>query len=121
MQASLPSLVRMVAVEDVGQGSEALRILGIRWLPTGAATRSVNSDGDLKTANEEKGDRTVAGDGESEGDEPQDSMEAEEGDFVNMEVAFAYRPATGRGIKSKANEAHLYLAFYLPGNIKLRK
>lgn len=121
MQASLPSMVRMVAVEDLGQGSEALRLLGVRWLPTGAAARSVNSDGQLKTADEEKGDRAVPDDGESGGDSPQDTMEAEEGDFVNMEVAFAYRPATGHGIKSKANHAHLYLAFYLPGNIKLRE
>lgn len=119
MQASLPSMVRMVAVEDLGQGSEALRLLGVRWLPTGAAARSVNSDGQLKSASEEKGDRTVTDDGESGGDAPADQMEAEEGDFVNMEVAFAYRPATGHGIKSKANHAHLYLAFYLPGNIKL--
>ncbi|KZM21589.1 hypothetical protein ST47_g7210 [Ascochyta rabiei] len=119
MQASLPSMVRMVAVKDLGQGSEAIRILGIRWLPTGAAARSVNAEGKLKTAAEEKGDRTVADNGESENDEPQDSMEAEEGDFVNMEIAFAYRPATGHGIKSRANQAHLYLAFYLPGKILL--
>ncbi|KAJ4411040.1 hypothetical protein N0V91_001413 [Didymella pomorum] len=119
MQASLPSMVRMVAVEDLGQGSEAIRLLGVRWLPTGAAARSVNADGKLKTADEEKGDRTVADDGESGGDEPSDSMEAEEGDFVNMEIAFAYRPKGGHGIKSRANHAHLYLAFYLPGKIKL--
>jgi hypothetical protein len=48
-------------------------------------------------------------------------MNAEEGDFINLEVGFAYRPATGRGIKSRANHAHLYLAFYLPGKVKLRK
>ncbi|KAJ8115661.1 hypothetical protein OPT61_g2738 [Boeremia exigua] len=119
MQASLPSMVRMVAVEDLGQGSEALRLLGVRWLPTGAAARSVDADGNLKTANEEKGDRTVVDDGEGGGGTPQDSMEAEEGDFVNMEIAFAYRPASGHGIRSRANHAHLYLAFYLPGNIKL--
>lgn len=35
MQASLPKFVRMIAVEDLGQGSEAVRILGVRWLPTG--------------------------------------------------------------------------------------
>jgi hypothetical protein len=121
MQASLPSMVRMVAVEDLGQGSEAFRILGVRWLPTGAAARSVDANGKLKTADEEKGDRTVADNGESGDEKPSDSMEAEEGDFVNMEIAFAYRPPTGRGIKSKANHAHLYLAFYLPGKIKLRK
>ncbi|KAL5122024.1 hypothetical protein ACEQ8H_000240 [Pleosporales sp. CAS-2024a] len=120
MQASLPSMVRMVAVEDIGQGSEALRILGVRWLPNGAAARSINSDGKLKSAKEEKDDRTVQDDGEGqEQKQQQDSMEAEEGDFVNLEVAFAYRPSTGRGIKSRAKHAHLYLAFYLPGKVKL--
>lgn len=120
MQASLPSMVRMVAVEDIGQGSEALRILGVRWLPTGAAARSVNADGKLKSSSEEKGDRRVQDDGEGqEEDQQQDTMEAEEGDFVNVEIAFAYRPSTGRGIKSRAKHAHLYLAFYLPMNVKI--
>ncbi|KAH7391839.1 meiotically up-regulated gene 190 protein [Pyrenochaeta sp. MPI-SDFR-AT-0127] len=120
MQASLPSMVRMVAVEDLGQGSEALRLLGVRWLPTGAAARSVSSDGQLKSASEEKGDRKVQDDGEGQSEAPEhDTMEAEEGDFVNVEVAFAYRPSTGKGIKSRAKHAHLYLAFYLPGKVKL--
>jgi hypothetical protein len=122
MQASLPSMVRMVAVEDLGQGSEALRILGIRWLPTGAAARSVGSDGNLKSSDEEKDDRTVPDDGEGQNEQPgQDTMEAEDGDFVNLEVAFAYRPSTGKGVKARAKHAHLLLAFYLPGNVKLRK
>lgn len=43
-------------------------------------------------------------------------MEAEQGDFVNMELAFAYRArSSGKSIKSKAKNAHLYLKFYLPG------
>lgn len=121
MQASLPSMVRIVAVEDLGQGSEALRILGVRWLPTGAAARSVASDGNLKSSGEEKGDRTVLDDGEAQDGQQQDTMEAEDGDFVNVEVAFAYRPSTGKGVKSRAKHAHLLLAFYLPGNIKLRE
>jgi hypothetical protein len=122
MQASLPSMVRMIAVEDIGQGSEAIRILGVRWLPTGAAARSVSAEGKLKSPNEEKDDRTVQDNGEGQEKlQRADTMEAEEGDFVNMEIAFAYRPSTGRGIKSRAKHAHLYLAFYLPGKIKLRK
>ncbi|KAF1832896.1 meiotically up-regulated gene 190 protein [Decorospora gaudefroyi] len=120
MQASLPSMVRMVAVEDLGQGSEAIRFLGVRWLPTGAAARSVGSDGNLKSSDEEKGDRTVQDDGEGQNDQPaQDDMKAEDGDFVNVEVAFAYRPSTGKGIRSRAKNAHLLLAFYLPGKVKL--
>lgn len=136
MQASLPKMVRMVSVEDVGQGSEALRILGVRWLPTGAAARSVDEDGKLKSKGNEKSDRTVPGEGELDqkskegagGEEEQgdenvaQGMEAEEGDFVNVEIAFAYRPSTGaKRLKERAKSAHLYLAFYLPSNVKLRK
>lgn len=136
MQASLPKMVRMVSVDDIGQGSESFRILGVRWLPTGAAARSVNEDGKLsKKSNNDKAtsDRTVPGEGnvddnaegKDEDDDGQDDgvaegMEAEEGDFVNMEIAFAYRPSTGRKrMKDRAKKAHFYMAFYLPSNIKL--
>lgn len=146
MQASLPGLVQMVSVDDLGQGSESLRILGIKWLPTGAAARSVSSDGRLKSADQSKheSDRKVPGEGDvqdtddknkdeskDDKDEQQEKsddgaekeiaegMEAEEGDFINLEVAFAYR---ARSQKSTFNERqkdmHLYLAFYLPGGIK---
>ncbi|KAF2433433.1 hypothetical protein EJ08DRAFT_731760 [Tothia fuscella] len=149
MQASLPKLVRMISVEDIGQGSEALRILGIRWLPTGAATKSVDSDGKLKKNKKndpQNSDRSVPGQGEiqdaskeNKKDDPSTSdkndekreqeeesdeniaegMEAEEGDFVNMEVAFSYRARPqGKGMRTRAKNAHLYLAFYLPGGIK---
>ncbi|CAI6341422.1 unnamed protein product [Periconia digitata] len=127
MQASLPKMVRMVSVDDLGQGSESLRILGVRWLPTGAAARSVDEDGKLKNADAKTGDRTVSNGGDvgDDNDEDEDQnmaqgMEGEEGDFVNVEVAFAYRPSTGRkGMKERAKNAHLYLAFYMPSNIKL--
>lgn len=138
MQASLPKVVRMVSVDDIGQGSEAFRILGVRWLPTGAAGQSVDSEGNLKPAKDN--DRTVQGQGQVDNAESQDQgsseqsgengekdqdtmeiregMEAEEGDFVNMELAFAYRArSSGKSIKSKAKNAHLYLKFYLPGDI----
>jgi Ca2+-dependent lipid-binding protein len=42
MQASLPKVIRMVSVDDLGQGSESIRILGIRSLPTGGAGQSVD-------------------------------------------------------------------------------
>jgi hypothetical protein len=153
MQASLPRVVRMVSVDDIGQGSEAIRLLGIRWLPHGAATQSVDDQGHLKKEQNDakSSDRTVPGEGQiepSEQDQEGDSngpkgnveskekrkedeqdnenvaegMEAEEGDFVNLEIAFAYRArADGKGLRNKAKNAHLYLAFYLPANIKLRK
>jgi hypothetical protein len=146
MQASLPKVIRMVSIDDLGQGSEAVRILGIRWLPTGAADQSVDEEGNLKKASDkEANDRGAPGQGEEEDvenkakekDDPEatnkkqknkqqeqeqqairEGMEAEQGDFVNMELAFAYRArSSGKSIKSKARNAHLYLKFYLPGGI----
>ncbi|KAF2740363.1 hypothetical protein EJ04DRAFT_197132 [Polyplosphaeria fusca] len=132
MQASLPKMVRMVSVDDIGQGSEALRLLGVRWLPTGAAARSVGENGQLKSNKKEKNDRSVPGESEVKDDKGDDNdgdgapdniaegMEAEEGDFVNVEVGFAYRPSSGRkGMKERAKNAHLYLAFYMPANVKI--
>lgn len=148
MQASLPKIVRMVSVDDVGQGSESIRILGINWLPTGAASQSVDEAGNLKKPDKKaQSDRVAPGEGqqdpavddsgtsnpdEEKSDEKSEEekqkeqseqairagMEAEEGDFVNMELAFAYRARTsGKSIKSKAKNAHLYLKFYLPGGL----
>lgn len=148
MQASLPKLVRMVSVEDLGQGNEAIHILGVRWLPTGAAAKTVSKDGNIKS-DKDQSDRKVPGQGEvddetkpddkasSEKDEQSkadeqkkegedeniaEGMEAEEGDFVNVEVGFSYRASSsGKGIKEKSKNAHLFLAFYLPGGIRFRK
>ena len=147
MQASLPKVIRMVSVDDLGQGSESIRILGIRSLPTGAASQSVDDKGNLKAANnKDANDRTAPGEGEEEDDENKvkddddsvdskkkeeqnkqkeqeqqamrEGMEAEQGDFVNIELAFAYRArSSGKSLKSKAKNAHLYLKFYLPGGI----
>ena len=146
MQASLPKMVRMISVEDLGQGSEAIRILGIRWLPRGAAAKDVSVDGKIKDGNKKgETDRKVPGEGEvedgnesgeedgeqsNEDDEQQEGdneniaegLEAEEGDFVNVEVAFSYRASSsGKRLKEKAKNAHLFLAFYLPGKIRFRE
>jgi C2 domain len=140
MQASLPKFVRMISVDDLGQGSEAVRILGMRWLPTGAAARSVDAVGNLKSINETD-DRKASGrekiqndaersstqncEGKNKADTQEEEdiaagMEAEQGDFVNMEIAFAYRArSTGKSLRTKSKNAHLYLKFYLPGSIAL--
>ncbi len=141
MQASLPKMVQMVSVNDIGQGSESIRILGIRWLPTGAASRSVGEDGTLHGSSDDvSNDRKVSGKGEVQdggGDQQSgqdgqieqgedgaqqqvaEGLEAEEGDFINMEVSFAYRARAGkRSIKDRAKDMHLYMAFYLPANVK---
>lgn len=152
MQASLPKLVRMVSVDDIGQGSEALRLLGVKWLPHGAAAQAVTESGKIekrKSGSVQTSDRSVPGEGQvsreqelNEANEPKGSekarrqrredeeeneavaegLEAEEGDFVNMELAFAYRARVeGKRLRDRAKNAHLYLAFYMPGNLKLRK
>lgn len=151
MQASLPRMVRMVCVEDLGQGSESIRILGVKWLPRGAAGKSVSSDGDYRSGNEndstkqnqvtkqksEQGreaDEDVSKDAynrntnddnekeKNENDQEAEGLEAEDGEFVNLELAFAYRASeTARKVKDRERNAHLYMAFYLPGGIKFRK
>lgn len=143
MQASLPKAIKMVSVDDMGQGSESIRILGVRWLPTGAASQSVGSDGQVRKGGESsKSDRTdpqQSQDALSDGlsnDKPEapdnenpkqqeqeevamhEGMEAEEGDFINLELALAYRSRTaGKSFKAKTKNAHLFLKFYLPGGI----
>ncbi|TKA27721.1 hypothetical protein B0A50_04822 [Salinomyces thailandicus] len=145
MQASLPSFVQMVSVDDIGQGSENLRILGVRWLPTGAASRAIGEDGNLKSKEDSKqsskdsttsdGGDVNGGDdvngpqkeegGNGDGDdgaqkEMTQGMEAEEGDFINLEVAMAYRSRSRTSdFKDRSKDMHLYLAFYILGSIKV--
>lgn len=131
----------MVSVDDMGQGNESIRILGIRWLPTGNASQSVDSEGHVQKPKEgTHTDRTDPSGGQeqdsdqSDNEDNQDSeegkqeaqdksairegMEAEEGDFINLELALAYRSrSSGKSMKAKAKNAHLYLKFYLPGGI----
>ena len=123
MQASLPKLVRMVSVDDIGQGSEPLRILGVRWLPAGAATESITQDGDLtdkqRTDEGKGGEKNDGEEDGNQGNEVQEGMEAEDGEFINLEVAFAYRSRSSSDtMKGRSKDMHLFLAFYLPGNIK---
>ncbi|KAI0439904.1 hypothetical protein F4803DRAFT_567987 [Xylaria telfairii] len=146
MQASLPKTIKMVSVDDMGQGSESVRILGVKWLPTGAASQSVGSNGQLHKENKSfQNDRTDPGqsqDADSEGgpngkvkrssnnESPaqqegeevalREGMEAEEGDFINLELALAYRSRTSsKYLKTKAKNAHLLLKFYLPGGMAI--
>lgn len=144
MQASLPKFVRMVSVDDIGQGSESIQILGIKWLPTGAAARTVTEDGDLKSSGDSNHGEETSGacgsvkDASKESEETQghtadddqqedgtqqpaaQGLEAEEGEFVNMEVAFAYRARSkSKNMSERSKDSHIYLAFYLPGNLKV--
>lgn len=57
-----------------------------------------------------------------EGDQEAAGLEAEDGEYVNLELAFAYRSSQSvRKAKDREKNAHLYMAFYLPGGVKFRK
>jgi len=138
----------MVSVEDIGQGSEPVRILGVKWLPRSGSKKSVSASGKFEKSPDEKGcaaavygatDQTGQQDASADGNnrpiqsqegsekQPQNAsiapgMEAEEGEFFNLEIAFAYKTSRARRqLRDRAKNMHIYLAFYLPGNIKLRK
>ena len=133
MQASLPRLIEMVSVNDIGQGSEAIRILGVKWLPTGAAARTVTQDGHLQKDDQSQGndgskkqasgneneEKTQQGEDGSQ-QQANEGLDAEEGDFINMEIAFAYRARSNkRSMRDRAKDMHLYMAFYLAGSVKI--
>ena len=117
MQASLPKFVRMVNVEDFGQGTEAIRILGIKWLPLESV--STNSDKEGEKGSEPHGREA---DEDITGNETVNETKGKDGNYINLEIAFAYkaRPES-RSIRKRAQCLHLYLAFYLPSGIKFRK
>ncbi|KAJ6628963.1 hypothetical protein B0H10DRAFT_1990062 [Mycena sp. CBHHK59/15] len=89
LQASLPKLIHGVRVADIGQGSEALRVLGIRSLQGVDVTQTSVSVDDA-------------------------------GDFVNMEVAVAYRARPhGKGLKDRSGNPHILMQFWVAGGVVL--
>lgn len=90
LMATLPTLIKGIHIAEIGQGSESIRILGVRWLPPGDA--ALDKDG----------------------------LKAEEGDFVNLEMALAYR-ARESSDKSKDRSAntHLLVQFWTTGGLML--
>ncbi|KAL8977261.1 MAG: hypothetical protein Q9205_006897, partial [Flavoplaca limonia] len=143
MQTSCPKFVRMIAVSDLGQGNEAIRILGIKWLPGGHAKKEVLAGGQIREKDRDvpnEGDAQsellppnanqinsnyasnatdIGSNGTGENESVAGGMDAEEGSFVNVEIGFSYRASkTSTSMKVKAKNAHLYLLFYLPGGIR---
>ncbi|RMJ23894.1 C2 domain-containing protein [Aspergillus sp. HF37] len=135
MQANLPKLINMISVEDLGQGSEALRILGVRQLPTDATDRSVSAgkkalaEGNVQENNkyedlnsqqqvQKHGQNTKNESQEEHEEDLMKTVEAEEGESVSLEVTFAYKAKpSGRKLSTKAKSAHLFLGIYLPAAI----
>jgi Ca2+-dependent lipid-binding protein len=90
MQASLPKLVNGVRIADLGQGSEPMRIIAAKPIPT---------------------EDSSAG---------QPSPTKVEGDFVNLEVSVAYRARSteGGGLKTRAQNAHLLVEFWTAADVR---
>ncbi|KAL8941583.1 MAG: hypothetical protein Q9211_001766 [Gyalolechia sp. 1 TL-2023] len=109
MQASLPKPVRMISVDDLGQGNEAFRVLGIKWLPAGDAEKDVSASGQAQGSVQSRrsdrrdpetgsintdadahphGKRRMSADPDpsSKGQALPEGMEAEEGNFFNVEL-----------------------------------
>lgn len=126
--------------------AEAIRILGIKWLPGGHAKKDVSAGGRIQEKDRDvrnEGDAQtesqppnadqinsyhasnatgIGSNGTGENESVAGGMEAEEGSFVNVEIGFSYRASkTSTSMKVKAKNAHLYLLFYLPGGIRFRK
>ena len=117
MQASLPKFVRMVSVEDFGQGTEAIRILGIKWLPLETVSTHDSKNADKNSDNCGKGASTDEAEKETTS-----KTAGKDGSYINLEIAFAYkaRPQS-HSMRKRAQCLHLYVAFYLPSGLKFRK
>lgn len=93
----------MVSVNDLGQGSEAIRILGIRWLPSGAAARSVTEDGNLQGSGKDSqqgNDRKVSGQGEVDTQAQNNTQQGNDGAQEQVASGLEAEQASGIGIES---------------------
>jgi hypothetical protein len=91
MQASLPSVISHIKIANIGQGKTPMRVLSMRWLD----------------AEEMPGGFGGAG---TEGLDPLDF----EGDWVSLEIAFAYRAQkSSHTTASKAKNLNLLVNFYV--------
>ena len=92
---------------------------------TNNSDRTVSGEGEVQDKSENDNSKEKRGNRNEDKENIEnvaEGMEAEEGDLVNVGIAFVYRPRTSkRGLRNRAKNAHLYLAFYLPANAKFRK
>ncbi|PWY97343.1 hypothetical protein BCV70DRAFT_202924 [Testicularia cyperi] len=128
LMTQVPGIVHSVRVEDMDQGSIPLRVKSFRLLPSDescfleGAVAQAKKDADQNNTKVTTGTAegaaggTIAGQGNDLGqDTPglDDSTGVDVGDFVNLEVTFAYRgaPATKKGrlrssMLASSNTAH---------------
>lgn len=127
MQASIPSFIHSVKVEDLAQGSTPIRITGLRILPdekVGSLAR------DMRQETSERNSAQYETDRPSEHGKPwpedvdqrpqkDNHIEADNDDeggeyYVNLELGFVYRARpTAQGVGGKSRNAHLLIKFWI--------
>ena len=121
MQASIPSFIHSVKVEDLAQGSTPLRITGLRILPDDhvrSLVKGMQSEKDRREA-EEKGGESKDGQPNSQTDLEYERQMEDRGrngeHYVNMELGFVYRarPSSNGVGGGKSRNAHLLVKFWI--------
>ncbi|GAC97607.1 hypothetical protein PHSY_005193 [Pseudozyma hubeiensis SY62] len=121
MQASIPSFIHSVKVEDLAQGSTPIRITGLRILSDAHAGSLASDMRREKGRRRTKHDRTD--DQPAQDEHEQQKAENKTGDddtddrgeyYVNLELGFVYRARpTSHGVGGKSRNAHLLIKFWI--------
>lgn len=99
MQASLPTFVEAVKVGDMGLGTNPFRFISMRGLP--------DQMGDKTHPREE----WITGD--HAGENKSQNMDDNSGDYINLELAFAYEATPVQAGDLRASNLHLMIEFFL--------
>jgi len=86
MQASIPSIIQQIRIRDIGQGTEPIKIISMRWLE--------HDDGEVEdgvVSSSESSEENLVKRASNEDD--QESI----GEWACMEITFAFR-GVGRGL-----------------------
>lgn len=106
MQQSLPAFVDAVRVSDMGQGINPIRILSVRALSDKTTDEEYPRDDWI-----DQGTNKLQMQAQSALSDNRD--EEQSGDYVNLEVAFAYQAVPGHEEKARAKNIHLFIEFFL--------
>ncbi|TKY85505.1 hypothetical protein EX895_005667 [Sporisorium graminicola] len=115
MQASIPSFIHSVKVEDLAQGSTPLRITGLRILPDGQVNGMVE-DARKKRAQRLSNEKQAGDQDESDIEQQKEQDDVDQSEhYVNLELGFVYRARpTSNGVGGgKHRNAHLLIKFWL--------
>ncbi|KAL7409629.1 hypothetical protein BDY24DRAFT_402483 [Mrakia frigida] len=106
MQQSLPSMVAAVRISDLGQGVNPFRILSMRGLPDHPTDKKYPREEWIDQGKPPPADAGAPGTG------PAPDLD-QSGDYVNLEVAFAYAAQPGQSNELRSKNIHLLIEFFL--------